>query len=184
MKLKQNDEKLIQDWKNKIHDTFGDRNNLYRYLFETLDNFYFRYLETTLSKDLKTAELGPGVFGAVSFESMLVALKDPHADAKAGIISQAKIDRNSIIRMGLWVELKDLSQDYGKMKFVSEIKYLFIAQVPAVSLNKVERVLCVLCVSYCTFLQVCMSVCACVSDTSFLQVCTSLIAHFYYCVCM
>jgi hypothetical protein len=137
MKLKQNDEKLIQDWKNKIHDTFGDRNNLYRYLFETLDNFYFRYLETTLSKDLKTAELGPGVFGAVSFESMLVALKDPHADAKAGIISQAKIDRNSIIRMGLWVELKDLSQDYGKMKFVSEINWGFPDyQNPAQRLQK------------------------------------------------
>jgi hypothetical protein len=123
--MNEKDEKLIQDRKTKVQETFGDRNNLYSYLFETLDNFYFRYIETSLSRDLKTAELSAGVFGAVSFENMFEALKNPSAQAKAGIISQAKANKDSTVRMGLWVEVKDLSQDYGKMRFVSEINWGF-----------------------------------------------------------
>jgi hypothetical protein len=121
--MNENDEKLIQERKKKVLEAFGDRNNLFSYLFETLDNFYYRYLETSLSKDLHTIELTPNVFGAVSFENMLEALKKPHADAKAGLIALAKEDRNAKIRFGLWVEVKELTQDYGKLRIVSEINW-------------------------------------------------------------
>lgn len=121
--MKENEEKLIQERKNKVHDAFADKNNLFHYLFETLDNFYYRYLETTLSKDLHTTELLPHVFGAVSFESMLEALKKPNAAAKAGIIEAAKADRNGTIRFGLWVAVTELTQDRGSMKIVSEINW-------------------------------------------------------------
>lgn len=121
--MNENDEKLIQDRKNKIHEAFGDQKNLYAYLFETLDNFYYRYLETSLTKDLHTTELAPKTFGAVSFESMFEALKKPHPETKAAIIQLAKDDRNAQVRFGLWVEIKDISQDYGKMKIVSEINW-------------------------------------------------------------
>ena len=119
----QDDEKLIQARKNKILETFGDTNNLYSYLFETLDNFYYRYLETSLTKNLHTTELAPKTFGAVSFETMFEALKKPHPDSKAAIIKLAKDDRNAQVRFGLWIEIKDISQDYGKMKIVSEINW-------------------------------------------------------------
>ncbi len=121
--MNETDEKFIQDRKNKIHETFGDQSQLYKYLFDTLDNFFYRYLETTLSKDLKTSELLPKTFGALSFETMLEALKKPKAEAKSGIIELAKADRNSTIRFGLWVEITELTQDYGKMKILSEINW-------------------------------------------------------------
>lgn len=121
--MNDHDEKLIQERKNRVHDAFGDKSALYHYLFETLDNFYYRYLETTLTKDLHTSELLPGVFGAVSFETMLEALKKPNPEAKAGIIEAAKTDRNSTIRIGLWVEVKELTQDRGSLKIVSEINW-------------------------------------------------------------
>lgn len=117
------DEKLIQERKNKVHEAFGDKANLYRYLFDTLDNFYYRYLETTLTKDLHTTELLPGVFGAVSFETMFESLKHPHPDAKTALIQLAKADRNATVRTGLWVEIKELTQDHGRMKIVAEINW-------------------------------------------------------------
>ncbi|MES2527103.1 MAG: hypothetical protein V4598_08440 [Bdellovibrionota bacterium] len=122
-------EKLIQDRKNKVHDTFGDKNYLYQYLFETLDNFYYRYLETSISNDLHTSEILPKTYGALSFESNMVdALKKPNPGAKAGIIDLAKRipkDQGPTVRYGLWVEVKDLSPEYGKMKIVSEINWGF-----------------------------------------------------------
>lgn len=121
--MNENDEKLILERKKKILETFGDTNNLYAYLFETLDNFYYRYLETSLTKNLHTTELASKTFGAVSFETMFEALKKPHPEAKAAIIQLAKDDRNAQVRFGLWVEIKDMSQDYGKMKIISEINW-------------------------------------------------------------
>lgn len=123
--MNENDEKKIEERKNKVLETFGDRNNLFRYLFDTLDNFYYRYIETSLTKDLHTTELSPGTFGAISFEAMFEALKKPHPEAKPHIIELAKIDRNATVRYGLWVEVKELTQDFGKLKIVSEINWGF-----------------------------------------------------------
>lgn len=121
--MNEKDEKLIQDRKNMVHETFGDKNNLLRYLFETLDNFYYRYLETSLTKDLHTTELLPGVFGALSFEGMFEALKKPNAEAKPALIALAKADRNAKVRFGLWVQVKELEQDRGDLKIVAEINW-------------------------------------------------------------
>lgn len=121
--MKESDEKLIEARKNKVHDSFADKNTLFHYLFETLDNFFYRYLETTLTKDLHTSELLPNVYGAVSFETMLEALKKPNPAAKAGIIEAAKADRNATIRFGLRVEVKELTQDRGSLRIVSEINW-------------------------------------------------------------
>lgn len=117
--MNETDEKFIQDRKNKVHDSFGDKSNLYKYLFDTLDNFYYRYFE----KDLKTQELAPKTFGAVTEAGMMEALKKPHPATKEQIITLAKENRNATVRYGLWAEISDLSQDYGKMKIVSEINW-------------------------------------------------------------
>ncbi len=140
--MNEKDEKLIQDRKNKVHDAFGDKKFLYQYLFETLDNFYYRYLETSISNDLHTTEILPGVFGALSFESNMVeVLKKPNPGAKAGIIELAKRvprDQKPMVRYGLWVEVKELSQDYGMMKIVSEISWGFPDfQDPSARLQKI-----------------------------------------------
>lgn len=117
--MNESEEKLIQDRKNKVHEAFGDKANLYKYLFDTLDNFYYRYFE----KELKTGELAPKTFGVYSEVPMLEALKKPHVDAKAGIIQLAKENRNATVRLGLWAQITELTQDDGEMKIVSEINW-------------------------------------------------------------
>lgn len=123
------EEKLIQDRLQQVKETFGQESGLYQYLFETLDNFFYRYLETSTSKNLKTTELAPKIFGAYSFEtSMLDALKNPNPKAKPGIIELAKRvpkDQSPAVRYGLWVEVKELTTDAGHLKMVSEINWGF-----------------------------------------------------------
>jgi hypothetical protein len=117
--MNDNEEKKIQDWKNKLHDAFGDQKNLYTYLFNTLDNFYYRWLE----KELTTSEIAPKVYGAVTESNMMDALKRPNPAAKAGIIEAAKANKDGRVRFGLWVEVKELTQDRGSMTVVSEINW-------------------------------------------------------------
>lgn len=122
-------EKQIQDWQEHVRETFGDERKLYEYLFETMDNFYYRYLETSISKNLKTQELGPKTYGAVSFEtSMLEALKNPNPKAKPGIIELAKrVPRaeNPSVRYGLWVEVQELASERGSLVLTAEINWGF-----------------------------------------------------------
>lgn len=124
------DEKqLIQDWQQQVKETYGNQAMLYQYLFETLDNFYYRYLETTTDKNLKTQELSPQKFGAISFESdMQQALKAPHLLAKPGIIELAKSvprAQKPQVRYALWAEVTELSVEHGKLKLVAEINWGF-----------------------------------------------------------
>ncbi len=122
-------DKQIQDWQKHVRETYGDQGKLFDYLFETLNNFFYRYLETTQSKNLLTSELAPKKYGAVSFENNMVeALKAPNKLAKPGIIELAKSvskTENPMIRYGLWVEVIDLSSDHGKLKITSEINWGF-----------------------------------------------------------
>jgi hypothetical protein len=124
------DEKeLIADWQEKLRASFGDAGALTDYLFTTLDNFYYRYLETTASKDLRTSELSPGRWGALSFEpNMVEALRAPNPKAKPGIIELAKRVPKAeapMVRYGLWVELEELTADHGRLTIVAEINWGF-----------------------------------------------------------
>jgi hypothetical protein len=122
-------QKQIQDWQEHIRESFGDQARLFSYLFETMDNFYYRYLETTLSKDLKTSELAPRMYGALSFESnMMEALKSPNPQAKPGIIELAKSvpkAQNPMVRYGLWSEVMEMTADRGHLRITAEINWGF-----------------------------------------------------------
>lgn len=126
--MKDND-KLIQDWQEHVRASFGQESRLYEYLFETLNNFYYRYLETSTSQNLKTEELAPKTYGALSFEAnMREALKDPNPDAKAGIIEMAKSiphTEKPAVRYGLWVQVLELTQDRGHLRIIAEINWDF-----------------------------------------------------------
>lgn len=121
-------EKQIQDWQAQVRSTFGNESRLFEYLFETMDNFYYRYLETTLNQDLKTSEIAPGVWGALSFEnSMVEALKTKGA-AKPGIMELAKTvprAKNPMVRYGLWAQVAELSPDHGELTITAEINWGF-----------------------------------------------------------
>ena len=121
-------EKLIHDWQEKLKASFGDESRLHHYLFETLENFFYRYLETTQDKNLKVTELAPHTFGAVSFENNMVEALKTKGAAKPGIMELAKSvpkAQNPQVRYGLWIEANQVSADKGKLLITAEINWGF-----------------------------------------------------------
>jgi hypothetical protein len=122
-------DKQIQHWQDKVRATFGDEAKLYDYLFTTMDNFYYRYLETTASKNLRTVPLAPHLWGARSLEpSMVDALKITNPVAKKGIIELAKAvpkAQNPAVQYELLVNVEELTPDRGEIHLVAAIDWGF-----------------------------------------------------------
>lgn len=122
-------DKQILDWQEKVRSSYGDESKLYEYLFTTLDHFYYRYLETTANKDLKTSQLGPHLWGARSVESSMVdALKLTNAVGKKGIMELAKSvpkSQGPHVKYELSVNIGELSADHGELSIVSSINWGF-----------------------------------------------------------
>lgn len=122
-------DKQISDWQEKVRATFGDENKLYQYLFETMDNFYYRYLETTQNQNLKTQKLAPHIWGARSTESSMVdALKIKNPEAKKGIIELAKTvpkAQGPSVQYELSADVQELTPEHGKIIFVAQINWGF-----------------------------------------------------------
>lgn len=122
-------DKQIQDWQEKVRASFGDQSKMYEYLFATMDNFYYRYLETTTDKNLKTQPLGPHLWGAKSSEgSMVDALKITNPEAKKGIIELAKTVPKAMgprVQYELLVNVEELTADHGEIHVISGIDWGF-----------------------------------------------------------
>lgn len=122
-------DKQIQEWQEKVRQSYGDESKLFEYLFETMDNFYYRYLETTTDKNLKTVPLAPHLWGARSSEgSMVDALKIQNPAAKKGIIELAKSvpkAEGPRVQYELMADVEELTQDHGEIIFVSSINWGF-----------------------------------------------------------
>jgi hypothetical protein len=120
-------DKQIQEWQEKVRGTYGDEAKLFEYLFETMDNFYYRYLETTSDKNLKTKCFGPHLWGARSTEtSMVDALKIKNPHAKKGMIEMAKTipkDKGPKVVYELLADVESLSPDKGKIHFFAKISW-------------------------------------------------------------
>lgn len=122
-------DKQILEWQEKVRSTFGDEGRMYEYLFETMDNFYYRYLETTVDQNLKTQKLSDHVWGARSKEtSMVDALKISNPEARKGIIAMAKThpkSENPEVRYELSVNVEKLTSDQGKLTLMAKIDWGF-----------------------------------------------------------
>jgi len=122
-------DKQISDWQEKVRSSFGDETKLYQYLFETMDNFYYRYLETTVSRDMRTQKLAPHLWGARAVEtSMVDALKIQNPIAKKGIIELAKSvpkDQGPAVQYELLADVEELTPEHGKIIFVAQINWGF-----------------------------------------------------------
>lgn len=122
-------DKQILEWQEKVRSTFGDEGQLYNYLFETMDNFYYRYLETTVDQNLKTMKLSDHIWGARSREtSMVDALKITNPAAKKGMIEMAKAhpkSENPEVRYELSANVERLTIDQGKLTLTSKIDWGF-----------------------------------------------------------
>lgn len=121
------DKQVIADWQEKVRASYGDEAKLYEYLFETMDNFYYRYLETTLNKNLKTTSLAPHLWGARSMESdMVQALKITNPVAKKGIMELAKSvpkAQGPSVQYELLANVEELTADHGEIHIVSVINW-------------------------------------------------------------
>jgi hypothetical protein len=121
--------KLINDWKDKVKHSFDDEGKLHDYLIETMDNFLYRYLETTETKNPKTGEISPYIYGAESFESSMVeALKIKHAEAHTGIMELAKSvpkSKKPMVKYSLHAQIKELTPDKGHILITSYIDWDF-----------------------------------------------------------
>lgn len=122
-------EKQIHDWQEKLKSSFSEAGGMLHYLISTMDNFYYRYIETEESKNLQTQTLSPQTYGAISFESNLVqALKISNPELKKNLIEFAKSipkSQNPKIRYQISCEIKELTPDHGHLILVSEISWDF-----------------------------------------------------------
>ena len=122
-------EKVIHDWKDKLKHSFDDSNKLYEYLFQTMENFFYRYLETTENKNIKIFEIAPYIYGAESLESSMVdALKLKDAIAHAGILELAKSvpkAQKPMVKYRLQTQVKELTADKGEMMITASINWGF-----------------------------------------------------------
>jgi len=122
------DTKQISEWQDKVHSSFQDEHRLFEYLFETLDNFFYRYLETSTDKNLKTKELGNKKFGVFSFESDMVQALKVKGASKGGIMELAKTvprEKGPKVRYGLWAQIDELHTDRGELTLVAEVNWGF-----------------------------------------------------------
>jgi hypothetical protein len=121
--------KLIHDWQDKVKHTFDDEGKLHDYLLTTLDNFLYRYLETSETKNLKAQEVAPYTYGAESFESNMVeALKIKNAEAKVGIMNLAKSipkAQKPMVRYTLEIKIKELGAEKGHLIIATNINWDF-----------------------------------------------------------
>lgn len=124
-----NEKEIIENWQEKVRASFGEKEKLYEYLFQTMDNFYYRYIETTLNQGLKTKQLGEHLWGAVSEESSMVdALKIKNPVAKKGIIDLAKFtprEKMPKVRYTIAADVKKLLPEAGSIDFIAEINWGF-----------------------------------------------------------
>jgi hypothetical protein len=123
--MKSEGDKQIHDWQEKVRSHYGESAKLYQYLFETMDNFYYRYLETSLNQNIKTQELEPSIWGAITFESnMTLALKVQTQSTKAIIMELAKSipkSQGPQVRYSLKTRVKELTAERGDLAFEAEV---------------------------------------------------------------
>lgn len=122
-------EKKVSEWQDKLKHSFDDEGKLYEYLFHTMENFFYRYLETSETKNLKILEIAPHIYGAESFESSMVdALKIMDPSAKAGIMELAKTvprAQKPMVKYRLDARVKELTADKGDLVITASVNWDF-----------------------------------------------------------
>lgn len=122
-------DKIINEWQDKVKHSFDDEGKLYEFLFHTMDNFYYRYLETTENKDLKTFQIAPHIYGAESFESnMGEAFKIKNAAAKEGIKELAKTvprEQKPKVKYRLDARVHQMTPDKGHLTITASVNWDF-----------------------------------------------------------
>src|SRR5690554_5243936 len=121
------DQKKIEEQKLKIASHFSDSQALLDYLIETLNNFFYRYLETTQSQNLHTQEIGPKQWRAQSMETdSMEILKIKNPSVRPHLISAAKSlgSKGGLkVTYTLGVEPKELAPEHGTILIFAKIDW-------------------------------------------------------------
>jgi hypothetical protein len=121
--------KQINEWQDKLKHSFDDQGKLHDYLISTIDNFLYRYMETTETKNLKAFEMAPYIYGAESFESSMVeALKITNPVIKAGILELAKTvpkAQKPMVKFRLQTLIKELTTEKGHLVITTSVNWDF-----------------------------------------------------------
>lgn len=121
------DQQKIEEQKHRIASHFSNSQALLDYLFETLNNFYYRYLETTISQNLHTTELAPKVWGAQSVETnSMEILKIKNPAIRPHLINAAKAlgaKGGLNVTYTLGFEPKELTTEEGHIVIFSKVDW-------------------------------------------------------------
>lgn len=120
---------LKKELDEKIHQIFRDNTAYLDYLLQTKNNFLYRYLETSLDKNIKIENINEKTLIATSFENnMGEAFKVTDPIIKEGIKNLAKNtsrSENPKVRYTLKSEIIELAGDRGKIRITAQISWGF-----------------------------------------------------------
>jgi hypothetical protein len=119
----------IKEWQERVQQSFSGETALLEFVLQTLDNFIYRYLETSLSSNLKAEPLGKQTWGVTSLEnSMVNALKISDPKALDGIKQLARSvpkSQNPTVQYHLRIEVRHLTTDQGEIMIESKVNWNF-----------------------------------------------------------
>lgn len=122
-------EVLQQELALKIHELYKDQKAFVDYILQTKNNFLFRYLETSLNKNIQIQMPKLNFFLAESFENnMGNAFKTENSNVKEGVKNLAKsVDRalNPQVKYTLSTDVQKISENGGKIIIKATIDWGF-----------------------------------------------------------
>ena len=134
--------KQIHEWQDKLKHAFDNEGKLHDYLLDTMDNFLYRYLETTETKNLKTFEIAPYIYGAESYESSMVeALKISDVGTKSRIMELAKTipkAQKPMVKYRLQTQIKELTPERGHLIITASVSWDFPLFMDKTKMSKRE----------------------------------------------
>ena len=140
-----NKDELKKDLDEKIKNHYNSNEALISYFNQTFESFIHRYLETTSTKDVKSEEVSPLNFVAISYESnMGEAFKISQTKIKEGIKNLAKTvpkEKNPRVQYKLQAKFTELTPTHGTIILESSVNWDFpdFASVIEKSQNKIVK---------------------------------------------
>ena len=131
---------LQSELNEKVQALFKDQGHVLNYLMETKKNFVYRYLETTLDKNIALELINDSLLIAKSFESnMGEAFKISNPKIKNGIKELAKSvprEKEPKVEYTFSTEIKQMNGDKGTLVISATVDWEFPQFSKSIETNK------------------------------------------------
>jgi hypothetical protein len=118
---------LKQELEAKLKTTYQEKSKIIEYIVKTLENFAFRYMETSLNQNIKAQIVSHDKILLESYEDNLGhAFKIQNSEIKNEIKNLAKsVDKNlkPRVKYKLELEVKNLSSESGTLVLTSTVNW-------------------------------------------------------------